>query len=126
MKPETSVLLEKAHHTLDAARRDLEAADADNAISRAYYAAFYAATAALNEADLAAQTHKGAHTLFYQTYVESGKIDKHHNRAFSRLFQNRQDVDYVFGIGIFSLETATTAVQQAEAFVEAVATLLSS
>ena len=126
MKPETNALLEKAHYTLDAARRDLDAADADNAISRAYYAAFHAATAALNEADLAAQTHKGTHTLFYQTYVEPGKIDTHFHRSFSRLFQNRQDVDYAFGIGIFPLETATTAVQQAEAFVEAVAALLTS
>ncbi len=126
MKPETNALLEKAQYTLDAARRDLDAADADHAISRAYYAAYYAATAAINEVDLAAKTHKGTHTLFYQVYVESGKIDEHHHHTFSRLFQNRQDVDYAFGINILPLKTAITAVEQAEAFVEAVSSLLSS
>ena len=125
MKPETKDLLKKADHALDAARRDLDASDADNAISRAYYAAFYAATAALNEANLTAQTHKGTHTLFYQHFVESGKVDKRYLRAFSRLFQNRQDVDYAFGIGIFSLEAATDAVQEAQSFVDMVEALLS-
>ena len=126
MKPETKAFLEKARYTLDAARRDLDAADADHAVSHAYYATYYAATAAINEVDLTAKTHKGTHTFFYQQYVESGKIDEHHHHAFSRLFQLRQDVDYAFGIGILPLETATTAVEQAEAFVDAVEALLSS
>lgn len=124
-KPETNALLRKAHHALEAAQRDLDATDADNAISRAYYATFYAATAALSQADLTAHTHKGTHHLFYQHYIDPGKIEYQHHRAFLRLFQNRQDVDYAFGVGVMSLEDATHAVQQAEAFVDAVAALLS-
>jgi len=93
VKPETDALLKKAHHALEAARRDLDATDADNAISRAYYATFYAATAALSETDLTAHTHKGTHHLFYQHYIDSGIVDYQHHRAFLRLFQNRQDVD---------------------------------
>ncbi len=125
MKPETRAWLEKASHALNAARRNLTAEDADNAISRAYYAAFYAATAALNEVNLATKSHKGTHKLFYREYIDSGKIDSHHNQAFSRLFQNRQAADYTFG-ATFSPETALDAIEQAEAFVEAVAALLST
>ncbi len=125
MKPETHQWLEKAQHTLEAARRDLTAEDAGNAISRAYYAAFHAATAALEEASLTAQSHKGIHNLFYRKFVETGKIDGQHNQAFSRLFQNRQEADYTFGT-VFSLQDAADAIRQAEAFVEAVAALLAA
>ena len=90
-----------------------------------YYAAFYAATAALNEVNLATKSHKGTHKLFYREYIDSAKIDSHHNQAFSRLFQNRQAADYTFG-ATFSPETALDAIEQAEAFVEAVAALLST
>ena len=125
MKPETRAWLEKASLALNAARRNLTAEDADNAISRAYYAAFYAATAALNEVNLATKSHKGTHKLFYREYIDSGKIDSHHNQAFSRLFQNRQVADYTFGT-TFGPKAATDVIQQAEVFVEAVAALLST
>lgn len=124
MKAETYELLEKAARTLEAARRDLAANDPDNAIARAYYAAFHAATAALTEADLPAQTHKGTHHLFRQAYVASGRIDPHHSRAFGRLFQNRQEADYLIG-KVFSPSDATDALRQAASFVDAVEALLS-
>ena len=97
MKPETKSLLDKARRTLEAARRDLGADDTDNAISRAYYATFHAATAALHEKNLAAKSHTGSHHLFHQTYVLTGAIDQKTSGTLSRLFQNRQDVDYAFG-----------------------------
>ncbi len=125
MKPETRAWLEKASLALNAARRNLTAEDADHAISRAYYAAFYAATAALNEVNLTTKSHKGTHKLFYREYIDTEKIDSHHNQAFSRLFQNRQVADYTFGT-TFGPKAALDAIQQAEAFVEAVAALLST
>ena len=126
MKRESASLLEKAHAALNAARRDLATGDADNAINRAYYAAFYAATAAIHELDLAAKTHKGTHQLFYQTYVETGRIDRRHSHTLARLFQDRQDADYLFESGVFSIEAATDATQKAASFVDAVEALLTS
>ena len=125
MKPETNQMLEKAQRTLEAARRDMRAGDTGNTISRAYYAAFHAATAALEEAGLTAQSHKGIRHLFHREFVKSGKIDSQHNQAFSRLFQNRQEADYTYG-KVFSPQDATDAIRQAETFVEAVAALLST
>ena len=124
MKAGTRAWLEKASHALNAARRNLTAEDAGNAISRAYYAAFYAATAVLNEVNLATKSHNGTHKLIYREYIDSAKIDSHHNQAFSRLFQNRQAADYTFG-ATFSPETALDAIEQAEAFTEVIAALLS-
>lgn len=124
MKHETKVLLQQAHRALDAARRDLAAQDPDNAIPRAYYATFHAVSAALNEAGLSARSHKGTHHLFYQEYVDSGRIDTQYMQILVYLFRSRQDADYTSG-ATFSLKAATDAVQQAEAFVDAVAALLS-
>ena len=47
MTDHQTALFEKAHRTLETVRLVLDAGDASSAISRAYYAAFYAATAAL-------------------------------------------------------------------------------
>lgn len=125
MKAETNALLEQARRALAAAWRDLDAEDADHAVAHAYYAAFHAATAALNEAGLSARSHQGTHNLFYQEYVENGKVENRHSRTLSFLFQSRQEADYTTGI-TFSLDDAADAIQQAEAFVEAVTALLSS
>lgn len=47
MRSEIKALLDKAHRRLDGAVRDLDAGDAEGAVSRIYYAAFHAASAAL-------------------------------------------------------------------------------
>ena len=124
MKAESASLLEKARRALSAAQRDLATGDADNAIARAYYAAFHAATAAIHELDLSAKTHKGTHQLFHQTYVETGRIGRRHSHTLARLFQDRQDADYLFEPGVFSLEAATDATQKAVSFVDTVEALL--
>ena len=125
MKPETKSILEKARRTLAAARRDLASDDADNAISRAYYATFHAATAALHEKGLAAKSHTGTHHLFHQEYGLTGRIDQQTSKTLSRLFQDRMNAEYTFGT-TFGPKAATDAIEQAEAFVEAVAALLST
>ena len=63
---EIQKLLDKARRRLDAAVRDLDAGDAEGAVSRAYYAAFHAASAALASEGLSAKTHAGAHNLFFK------------------------------------------------------------
>jgi hypothetical protein len=123
LKNEAKALLEQAHRALAAARRDLAAEDSDNAVSRAYYAAFHAASAALNETGQAARSHKGTHHLFYMEHVETGRLPSKYSQTLAYLFQLRQDADYVSG-ATFSLETATDALHQAEAFVAAVKRVL--
>lgn len=123
MNTETKALLAQAHRSLAAARRDVSANDPDNAISRAYYATFHAASAALHEDNLSARSHKGTHAVFYREYIATRRVDKKCGQILSHLFQSRLDADYVSG-ATFSLDDATDALRQAKAFVSAVERVL--
>ena len=123
VKRATRALLEKAHRTIEAALRDVEAGDGDNAISRAYYAAFQAATAALNEAGYWAKSHPGTQHLFFQHWVQTGRLDRSYSGIFAALYQMRQEADYAFG-DVFTAERARQAVEDAQDFVAAVEGLL--
>lgn len=65
------------------------------ATNRAYYAMFYAASAALAAASVKLpKTHKGVSAMFYRHLVESGKVDRGFHRDFAKTFQLRQRTDY--------------------------------
>ena len=72
----SSVLLQRARETLGAARLLLEAGHFSDSVSRAYYAAFYAAEAALLNEGITPRTHKGVHALFDQQFVKTGLLPK--------------------------------------------------
>src|SRR5690606_5842056 len=97
VKETTAELFDKAHRALEAARRDLDAGDADNAVARIYYAVFHAATAALHEDGLAAKSHPGTQQLFFERFVRSGRMDRAASSLFASLYQMRQEADYASG-----------------------------
>ena len=125
MKDGTLQLLQKAHSALEAANRDIEAKAPDQAIARAYYATFHAATAILHEYGEYARTHTGIQHKFYETFIDSGRLDPNLSRILVALFQSRQEADYAFEAG-FTLENARDAVQNAAYFVESIETHLSN
>lgn len=125
MIPEAQALLNKAFRSLEAARRDVSAGDADNAISRAYYATFHAASAALLETGRAAKSHSGMQHLFSEQFIRTGLVDPSHGQTFSTLFQDRHEADYKVS-SIFSVSEAADLVRRAEAFVIAIETLTSN
>jgi uncharacterized protein (UPF0332 family) len=90
MNDESQLSLGDAHRSLDAARRDLDATDPDNAVVRAYYACFHAATALLDQRGLDAKSHRGTHHLFYETFVADGPFDREMSRILSGLSDLRQ------------------------------------
>ena len=65
--------LEKARQKLGVARRLRDSGDHDDAVSRAYYAAFHAAKALLTSAGEQSRTHHGAVTLFNLLFVRPGR-----------------------------------------------------
>lgn len=119
MKDGTLQLLQKARSALEAASRDIEAKAPDQAISRAYYATFHAATAILHEYDTHARTHTGIQHKFYQTFIEPDKLDVNLSRILVALFQSRQEADYTFEAG-FTIENARDALKNAIHFVESI------
>lgn len=100
--------------------RDLYAkGEWDDAISRAYYAAYHAAQAALLTEGQRADTHKGVVTLFGLLLVKTGKLDKRWGKLLSNLKDDREAGDYD-ALSYLDEDTARRAVREAEEFVAAV------
>jgi hypothetical protein len=68
--------------------------DPEAAINRAYYAAFYAATAALIEVEETIKTHEGTHQRFSLHFVKSGVLPHHIGRTLKYAYNLRQRADY--------------------------------
>ena len=115
--------LVKAEDKLGVAQRLLAQSDFEDAISRAYYAAFYAAQALLLSEGLTSKSHGGLITLFGLHFVKTGKVDKKYGRFLSNLMEDRQQSDYSLFSG-FDRSDAENAVTEARAFVEEIRRLL--
>ena len=64
------------------------------ALNRVYYAAFYAARAALATHDLDSSRHSGVIALFQEHFVRPGHIAIEAARVLPRAFEKRQTSDY--------------------------------
>jgi uncharacterized protein (UPF0332 family) len=118
----TSNHLVRARQELDAARL-LAANDYDRqAVSRAYYAAFYAAEEALLAIGVTRSKHSGVIAAFVQHLVRDHGIDEKAGRLLRSLFERRGEADY--GIDPNPPADATVAVHDAEVVVTAIATWL--
>lgn len=107
-----------------AAARDLvRAGDWEDAISRAYHAAFHAATAALAGREPGANTHRGARTLFALHFIQGGDLPVNLGRALDTLFRARRSGDYDPG-PLLDQDGGDLAVSQAQAISAAVRGLL--
>lgn len=111
--------LEKACQKQDAAAALLKAGFFEDAVSRAYYAAFHTAQAALLTEGQQADTHKGLGTLFGLFFVKTGRIDKQFGRYLANLKDDRETSDYEV-LGWIDEQVASRAVREAREFCEAV------
>ncbi len=68
--------------------------DWDDSVSRAYYAAFHAAQAALLTEGQRGETHKGLVTLFGLLLVKTGKFEKRWGKFLANLKDDREAGDY--------------------------------
>jgi uncharacterized protein (UPF0332 family) len=109
---------------LTRSRREIEAArlltDGDfgaQAVSRAYYAAFYAAEQALGSLGESRSKHSGVIAAFGRLVVREGGLEEEMGRILRSLFEQRNGVDY--GEAVASREDAELAIRAAQRFVEA-------
>jgi hypothetical protein len=115
--------LEKAQAKLRVAKDLLAGKEWDDAVSRAYYAAFHTAQAALLTEGQRGDTYKGVVTLFGLLLVKTGKLDKKFGKLLSNLKDDREAGDYE-ALSYLDEETARRAVREAEEFVGAVGSYL--
>ena len=108
--------MEKARQKLGVAERLRDSGDHEDAISRAYYAAFHAVKALLTSAGEQPRTHHGAVTLFNLLFVKTGKMSKRAGRFLANLKDDRESADYE----LFShadADTARVAVEEAKSII---------
>jgi len=96
--------LERADTNLHAARDLLDKGYYDIAASRAYYAAFYAASALLLKEDLDTSKHSGVIALIHQNFVKTGRLEKRQGKNLNWLFELRGVGDYGVSVQVASGE----------------------
>lgn len=123
MKEETRTLifyrLERAYESLDEAKILLERGHANTFVNRLYYACFYAVSALLLTKDLSSAKHSGVRSLFHQSFVKEGVINKELGQLYDKLFDNRQKGDYADMVR-FDLDIVRNWYDEAEKFVRAI------
>jgi uncharacterized protein (UPF0332 family) len=116
-------LWQRAQEALRATNILLAAGFPDFAAARAYYAAFYAASALLLAEGKTFRSHRGVVALIHRDYVRSGRLSVSVGRILSTLADLRSVGDYG-GAAHISHAEANIALLEAQQFLEAVRSLL--
>jgi uncharacterized protein (UPF0332 family) len=121
-RKEIDELLLKARRSVVAAERLLASSDNDFAVSRAYYAMFYAARALLLTRDVRRSKHSGVIAAFNEQFVHEGKISRQCFIWLRDAFDDRAEGDY--GLAVISEEQARAGIATARAFVEEISRII--
>ena len=120
---EVTANLERAQQSVDAAKDLSKDGYYDFAASRAYYAALYAATAALLSEGADLSKHSGVIAFIHKNFVKTGRLSKEQGKALNWLFELRNVGDYG-GVAHVSKSDAEQAIQSAMDFLFAIRNLL--
>lgn len=123
LSPEAKESLLKSRERLKAAGVLFGSKLFDDAASRAYYAALYAAQAALVTQNLVAKSHDGAVLLFGSTFIKTGRASRSIGADLSRLRRMREKAEYSSAFKTTEADAAW-AVNAAERFVAEIEKLL--
>jgi uncharacterized protein (UPF0332 family) len=120
---EIAANLERAEQSIRAAQELTARGFYDFAASRAYYAAFYAATAALLGEGLDLSKHSGVIAAIHQRFIKTGKLSKDQGKELNWLFELRNVGDYGVTVHV-SQPDAARAIQAADSFLQAIKSLM--
>lgn len=114
-----------AEETLQSARMEYGAGLLHSAINRAYYAVFYATTAALVERSLRFKKHAGVRAALHRELVKTGLLPEETGALYDRLFEDRQHGDYM-ALTEFEPEYVKEKIEGAAVFLSAIRPLIVS
>lgn len=117
--------LKKADDAIVSAELELNEGHANFAVNRLYYACFYAVTALLLKDKKQFTRHSAVKSEFVKTHIKSGKIDAKWNNFYQKLFDDRQEGDYIPTI-TFEATDISTRLQQAQEFITLIHSLIES
>lgn len=120
---EVAAHLERAQQALEAARTLCEAGLFDDAASRAYYAAFHAASAALMAHGLTFKKHGAIIGAVHKQFIHPGEVSGETGKWLTWLFELRSVGDYgeILHVGE---DQARLALKRAQTLVETFQTVL--
>ncbi|MCI0494420.1 HEPN domain-containing protein [candidate division KSB1 bacterium] len=87
--------IERSLETLDEAEIMKREKHWNTSANRLYYACFYAVLALLEKDGFASSKHAGVKSMFNQHFVKTGKVSVEHGKLYNKLFDIRQEGDYI-------------------------------
>ena len=114
---DAELYLNRAHQDLQAVLSILDQGFYNIAISRAYYAMFYAATALLASKGITRSKHSGVISAFSEYFVKTGLLEAEYARMLAHAFNSRLGSDYDVTSTI-DRDLAETVIQDARRFVD--------
>ena len=123
MTADQQAWMDRAERALDAARVLLDHDSVEACLNRAYYAAFYAARAALSGVGEQPKTHAATQSCFAFHFVRTGQLPASVGRLLVDAFESRLRADYD-ALTVHDTRAAADALADAEAFVVAIRSLL--
>ena len=111
--------LENAYKTLNEIPIHIEHELWNTAISRLYYACYYAVTALLINSGIEAKTHVGVRRMLALHFTKTEKLSIKLSKFYTDLFESRQTSDYADFI-FFDLETVEELYKQAIVFIDTI------
>ena len=93
------------------------------AVNRLYYACFYAVTALLLRDGKQFARHSAVKSEFGRAYIKPGRVDVKWNKFYQKLFDDRQEGDYIPTTTFEALDVSTS-LQQAREFIDLIRGLI--
>ena len=115
--------LEKAEEAMASAELELSAGHTNFVVNRLYYACFYAVTALLLRDGKQFVKHSAVKSEFSRTYIKPGRIDVTWNKFYQKLFDDRQESNYI-PTATFDESEVSTRLQQAREFIDLIRSLI--
>lgn len=116
-------LIFRSEEKLESAKILLENEKFDDAISRAYYAAFLAARAILYLLGSSPRTHRGVITMFGLKVIKEGLLSVNVGRYLNELFEAGETSDYAI-IVFYTRKDSEQYIKKAEEIVNAIKKLI--
>ncbi len=117
--------LERARQALGAAELLHKGGYYADAVSRAYYAVFHAASALLASIGRLVRTHDGLRSAIGEHFVRPGRLPPRFGRLLARTAADRNDADYNTS-STFTAEDAQSTISDAREFVAMVEAIVAS
>ena len=117
------VLIKKSLKELQTAELLIQNDLFNAAVSRTYYAMFYAVQVLFIEENIVTSSHHGMITIFSKQFVKTGIFSGEIGKQINKIFEMRQSSDYNFDFEI-TFDTAINTLNTGKSFVETLFTYI--